>query len=713
MFFFVVSCSTKSMIAGGINTHYQVALNNEKDWRGNSIKEGFLTDIHTFHPDRIIAPGEVFQISLNRMFLRYLEAIDAEIIVYVETTDPSKPILNPNEVDKRLIFYKEGQPHRSFVPIIDAPIYGPACAPEHPLMVRLIVVELDKKDRENLTQLISNAQRIGKIVADPAKGLVIDIAASIAQLLVSTNTDDYEFDMSYYFYPVIDLDGSSGTREWNLRVDKDGGETGKAIVLPLQEQQIVSIKDEHPDRCVPPENIWYRISKNFLYRFWLLGANNPDEDSLAWERTNIKSKRIYKNLIKWQMSLEELDKSLNETKESLSCCVTMLKKEKSNFKNDDQKMVIGTIELNNNQSLEQINEAMNYITNTKESLKKIEDIEKLNGKLSTIEKSFFNSKTALSKAKEYVETIVCDLENNKEIFKSERPPYDRINKLFKMACGSISNIPGQFTTSEKKLINIIKEVDKRRNDYLESSDLSYKNNIKFVNNQLVYKNLGRKGYQLKINRYQDEMYDNPTWPEEENYPTKILMWLPRFLIIQNYKKHNLIRLDGDQFREKTYSIISMSKGVKEIDEYEKLLEKDKTIIQDLLISSTERKDSIDKSIQDIIGSVNDLKNLHTEIDQLEEGCDFKNETAKQYANKSDEEQGKKLFQELLQDLVGKVAKDKEKEDKEYWQSFAQKLVLKFTAKSVPYEAIKIASTDKDLIEWDNVSKRFKIVYKPN
>ena len=262
-------CSTKAAVAGSIATIRQVDPDG-----------GGLRDLRQLNSGGVIRPGQPFQIVLNRMFIRYLESIDGEVLLYCETTDPENP--DPfGTGDRRLLYHKIGQPHSSFLPVVDAVVYGPAKAPEHPLLIRLVLVELDKSDNESYKATLDTAQKIVNIAA-PGYAEVANIAAAAAKYIIAQNTDDIEFDLSIYFYPSgATLDADQATTqfvyEWDDSVPR------QALVLPLQTQKIVAIKDEHPRRMIPPEDILHEGAENLAYRLSYLGTKAPDGNSLAWD----------------------------------------------------------------------------------------------------------------------------------------------------------------------------------------------------------------------------------------------------------------------------------------------------------------------------------------------------------------------------------------------------------------------------------------------
>lgn len=226
-----------------------------------------LQDVFTERASKMIAPGEIFQISLDRMYVRYLEAIDAEVLLYVETTAPDAPdIFTP---DRRLVFYKDGQRHSSFLPFAGQPIYGPAPAPDFPFSVRVLLVELDKKDRNQLTQLLNAGSTVSKLSGQ--YGEAINVGVEVARFIVESNSDDYEFDMTYNFFPT-----TSQTNKLNHE---------SSILLKMQEQTILSMKDESPVRAVPPEEVVKEGAINYLSFPLDHGRGPVHGSSVGWSNT--------------------------------------------------------------------------------------------------------------------------------------------------------------------------------------------------------------------------------------------------------------------------------------------------------------------------------------------------------------------------------------------------------------------------------------------
>lgn len=276
----VAGCTTQASI-NGTYEHFYVSN------RTASFNDGYeLASLKRLAQcNEPIYPDKPFTISLNHVFLRYLQSFDGEILVYSEATMPERPdVLKPQ---RRLLAYKRGQGHRTDIGFIDPVVYGPAPAPHYPLSVRLIVAELDKDDNENLANLVKTAAA-AVATAQPESGPAAGMVAQLGNYLLQMNTDDLEFDVTYTFYP------SSGDRATAFPAERNKApgssddcenDGTRYLVLTLAEQTIITIKTELPSRHLPPEEFGEGFANLLTWPVWIffpgyVFARPPNEDSM-------------------------------------------------------------------------------------------------------------------------------------------------------------------------------------------------------------------------------------------------------------------------------------------------------------------------------------------------------------------------------------------------------------------------------------------------
>jgi hypothetical protein len=164
--------------------------------------QGFIHERDEPLDDIPITQGDVITVSLNTLFLKYINEIGAkskggEVLVYTEVHDSP----NENNPYRTVVYNEAGTSANSILGVTDRVIYGPVQYKGYPLRIQLVVVELDKEDNEMAQRVM---QTIGDVIstAAPSSVPVVGPAVQLGKLLTVFNEDDYELRADITLHPV-------------------------------------------------------------------------------------------------------------------------------------------------------------------------------------------------------------------------------------------------------------------------------------------------------------------------------------------------------------------------------------------------------------------------------------------------------------------------------------------------------------------------------
>ena len=153
-----------------------------------------------------ITKGDVFSIRLTSVFVRHLREIgDGELLIYMEVFDKQ-----PDDRARlvKTLVKEVRQPEGFLVNQRDRLAYGPIEFNGRPVRIRLIVIELDRKDNEVMSAVIKTAAQIGA-TSSPSFAPFAGTVTSVGDLFLALNTDDRELVYDFTLYPN---DTSEGPR---------------------------------------------------------------------------------------------------------------------------------------------------------------------------------------------------------------------------------------------------------------------------------------------------------------------------------------------------------------------------------------------------------------------------------------------------------------------------------------------------------------------
>lgn len=100
--------------------------------------------------------GEIIAITLNSLFLQKLQEKkigNPHILVYAQVSDDG--VSSPEDGITKLIYNGENQPAAASVGFVDPIVYGPTAFKGMPVRMRIVVVELDKANKQRAASVIS------------------------------------------------------------------------------------------------------------------------------------------------------------------------------------------------------------------------------------------------------------------------------------------------------------------------------------------------------------------------------------------------------------------------------------------------------------------------------------------------------------------------------------------------------------------------------
>ena len=144
--------------------------------------------------------GEMITIVVKSIFARFLRDIGSpHVLVYAQVSDDGG--FDPANESTVLIYNHDAQPAGQSLGLADRVIYGPTPYKGHPINIKLFIVELDKEDKQQTSQILSTLGSVGSAVAPqaaPAVGIFVQIAESLNAL----NEDDFELRYDMTLHPV-------------------------------------------------------------------------------------------------------------------------------------------------------------------------------------------------------------------------------------------------------------------------------------------------------------------------------------------------------------------------------------------------------------------------------------------------------------------------------------------------------------------------------
>lgn len=129
---------------------------------------------------------------------------------------------------------------------INLPIYGPAPYQKATSRLRMTILELDKEESEEQSDILQSVADAGASFASPVQGKVIEVLASIGETLIKTNKDDREMRFDAGFDVPYSEESKS---EDNIGTVKQSPATELSIMRnPLREGYIILMRRERRDR---------------------------------------------------------------------------------------------------------------------------------------------------------------------------------------------------------------------------------------------------------------------------------------------------------------------------------------------------------------------------------------------------------------------------------------------------------------------------------
>jgi hypothetical protein len=159
-------------------------------------------------PDRIVTPDDLVTLNLKSGFIKHfrdagcaptsrfsltsrpLRGCKGEVAIVLSFDDDSA-------VKENLLIYSaRGQTLGSPLALDDWPIVGPVKITGDRLLVRLVVLELDRVENERAKQIVTFLTNTASTV-QPELGPALKIAQQVADALINTNTDDVIVDKRF------------------------------------------------------------------------------------------------------------------------------------------------------------------------------------------------------------------------------------------------------------------------------------------------------------------------------------------------------------------------------------------------------------------------------------------------------------------------------------------------------------------------------------
>lgn len=276
---FLLSCSKIANTVNGLSTFQSTIAGSNYPFTVD--KNGNLSPAYEpVSAEKLIGNGEHFSITLDSLFLRYLQASDPYIVVYSEAWMGSE--IRPNDdklLQRQILLLKDGVGFNSRLPINWVPLLGPVTMEQDSMdvYISLNVVVLSKNDNKQTTDLLDGLASVSGTVA-PQYALIAGAAAGIGKAIVAQNRDKVEFEHTFNLSPRTDLKSVFNIYD----------ATGE-IEPPLAESKLVIIKGENEHRLVPYENWFY-----YIWPFNWIG-HKPNNNTLRFESAHQHYKHFKKD----------------------------------------------------------------------------------------------------------------------------------------------------------------------------------------------------------------------------------------------------------------------------------------------------------------------------------------------------------------------------------------------------------------------------------
>ncbi len=262
----VAGCCMLALVGCGQTSH-QALITGEPILYGVDRSTGALIDSDIWpsapdSPDPAIVPAkdvDIVKITLNSLFIKELLEDEFKLfgsphlLVYAEVYDDGGS--DPAQAFTTVITDSENQPPGVLVGQRGMTIYGPTPYTGFPIRIKFVVVELDKKDKEDATKLLRAAGSLTKFAPTEA-ALPIGIAIDIAEILNQLNEDDYELRFDLVLSPQQPSAGTydlGSTEEANKKLHRQGKRY--TMTTALRTGSYLILKRELPGRRVSSSNV--------------------------------------------------------------------------------------------------------------------------------------------------------------------------------------------------------------------------------------------------------------------------------------------------------------------------------------------------------------------------------------------------------------------------------------------------------------------------
>jgi hypothetical protein len=617
LFIIHTGCTTKA----SINGTYEHSIVSDKKFdfsMGTQTYSGYtLGPIkHRMEQSNFIYPPTPMIITLNHLFLRYLQSIDGEILVYAETTSPERPDLF--EPRKRIVAYKRGQGQKTDIGFIDPVIWGPLPAPEFPFNVRLIVAELDKNDNDELAGILKNAASAAAALK-PEAVVPITIAEQIGSYLIHMNTDDLEFDVSYTFYPVSEQDDLTILPQSRVK-----GERKQNITLPMMEQKIVTVKTELLCRHIPPEDFQDAFANILTWQTWIFNpftiGSRPPNSSTTNRSMDVTSLTYFDGqYLRYRFGGKEAADYSLWPPENIGIfnpifllprlLVVPFWQNPLSFINKGPSALESKI-AENEYCLSRINNEI-----TKEKIE-------LQISISEIEDQIKEKEIQLSKNKIEENKLNIDIEEKKMILEEKEIKYSSLYDEILILNERLNDIPSSPTNSS--IDNLFENKKSEIKDNISNKDKEY---IKlYKEHDEIEKEWYKLDKEYFVLKYKDKNLDkqlNELRQKRDDKKNQEIISSTKILRSEmelsdlyrersKFGRSRCAYLNGDLFRTKTYAVLSVMKAPKFIPEtdYKAIWDSSEKMIKQLRIDEGEyatMRNSILSSISEFLIGIGEIK----------------------------------------------------------------------------------------------------------
>jgi hypothetical protein len=271
-------CSSVVNTVNGLSTYQSTISGSNYPFSVAPDSGKLQTNYQTIEAKKIIGKHESFEITLDSMFLRYLQASDPYVMIYSEAWMGSEAMpLDKTKLQRQIVLVKDGLSFNAMQPITSVPLLGPVTMGNDALDVHITmyVVVLSKSDNQQTIDYLNGAAAVASAAA-PQYAVIAGAAAEVGKAIVNQNRDKIEFEHTFNFSPITTVDG----------IFKARYNTGPN----LEEGKLVVIKGENEHRLLPYPNWHYYISPFNWY------GHPPALNSIRFEAANGELKNVLPNL---------------------------------------------------------------------------------------------------------------------------------------------------------------------------------------------------------------------------------------------------------------------------------------------------------------------------------------------------------------------------------------------------------------------------------